>query len=193
MDRVEIFIYPTDTVWGIGASIFDKKSNDEITKIKKTKQGKPLTVLFSSFSQLCEYFSFPEGFDLSNFFSLEVTVGIPISWLKRDVPSWVSSMSDFLCVRILDLKFEKRFLDKMPLTTTSLNLTGENPIVHFQDAFQFYEAINSEGIHFIKLQTGELSGNSSTIIIFKEDLSFSFLREGRLFKKVLSCARLLST
>ena len=39
-----IIIYPTDTVYGLGCSIFSKKAMKRLLKIKKVNQKKPLTL-----------------------------------------------------------------------------------------------------------------------------------------------------
>ena len=39
-----IIIYPTDTVYGLGCSIFSKKAMKRLHKIKKVNQKKPLTL-----------------------------------------------------------------------------------------------------------------------------------------------------
>ena len=50
-----IIIYPTDTVYGLGCSIFSKKAMKRLYQIKKMNQKKPLTFIFANQTQVQEY------------------------------------------------------------------------------------------------------------------------------------------
>ena len=50
-----IIIYPTDTVYGLGCSIFSKKAMKRLYQIKKVNQKKPLTFICSNQTELQEY------------------------------------------------------------------------------------------------------------------------------------------
>jgi len=48
-------IYPTDTVYGIGCSMFANSAIDKICEIKKREKGKPLSVAFCDLEQASQY------------------------------------------------------------------------------------------------------------------------------------------
>ena len=50
-----IIIYPTDTVYGLGCSIFSKKAMKRLYQIKKMNQKKPLTFICANQTQVQEY------------------------------------------------------------------------------------------------------------------------------------------
>lgn len=50
-----VIIYPTDTVYGLGCSIFSKKAMNRICQIKNRNPKKPMTFICSSESQIQEY------------------------------------------------------------------------------------------------------------------------------------------
>jgi tRNA threonylcarbamoyl adenosine modification protein (Sua5/YciO/YrdC/YwlC family) len=50
-----IIIYPTDTVYGIGCSIFSKKAIDRIYQIKNQHTSKPFSFVCSDLSHISEY------------------------------------------------------------------------------------------------------------------------------------------
>ena len=50
-----IIIYPTDTVYGLGCSIFSKKAIKRLYQIKKVNQKKPLTFICSNQTEVQEY------------------------------------------------------------------------------------------------------------------------------------------
>ena len=53
--RGGVIIYPTDTVYGIGCSIFDTKAIERIYRIKKQDQTKPFSFMCSDLSHISEY------------------------------------------------------------------------------------------------------------------------------------------
>ncbi len=50
-----IIVYPTDTVYGIGCSIFSKKAIDRIYQIKNQHPSKPFSFVCSDLSHISEY------------------------------------------------------------------------------------------------------------------------------------------
>ena len=52
----KIFVYPTDTVYGLGCGSKDRQAIQEIFKIKKRDKKKPMIVLVSSYCMLKKYF-----------------------------------------------------------------------------------------------------------------------------------------
>jgi len=51
LSKGEPVIFPTDTIYGIGAPLSDKKANEKIFEIKGRDRTKPFPVLISSFQQ----------------------------------------------------------------------------------------------------------------------------------------------
>ncbi|NTW99435.1 MAG: threonylcarbamoyl-AMP synthase, partial [Geobacteraceae bacterium] len=50
-----VIAYPTDTTYGIGCSIFCKKSIDRIYQMKQRDRRKPFSVICSSLSEISRY------------------------------------------------------------------------------------------------------------------------------------------
>ena len=50
-----VIIYPTDTVYGLGCSIYSKKAMKRLHQIKKMDPKKPLTLVCSNQTQIQEY------------------------------------------------------------------------------------------------------------------------------------------
>lgn len=181
LNNESVFIYPTDTVWGIGASIYSQSAQKSIASIKRTSDDKPLSIMFTDITVLYNSFNFPDVMTLSwlrNYFKLESTLAIPLKIAKISIPSWVTGKSDLVSVRCLEhpeLKIIGETL-KAPFITTSLNLTGEPPIVNYQDAKQFQLAYAPEA-EFFGDSSHNLSGRSSTIVFFRAN-RFEIIREG---------------
>lgn len=177
-----VVIYPTDTVWGIGASIYDHEAYKEISRIKKTSDEKPLSVMFTDIDQLIASFSFPAVMTkewLLKYFSMESTLGMPLTSAQIDIPSWVHGKSDMISLRFSTDTQLKSI--PAPFFTTSLNITGEVPITTLKEA-QSFQQQHAPLAKFIS-SSKPLSGESSTIVFFKNN-SFQIIRKGRLVDQI---------
>ncbi|RLA65015.1 MAG: hypothetical protein DRQ88_09925 [Epsilonproteobacteria bacterium] len=187
----QIYIYPTDTVWGIGASIFSRDAQEEIRAIKKTSPDKPMSVLFPGKNLLAHFIDYPVLWD--DLFKLEVTFLIPMSWCKQEIPDWVAK-GPYLGIRCLENDELKKILEKegAPITSTSLNLSGGGPITSLDDAmaFQNNEANSAELIHF---KDHHMSGMSSTIVKVEEGNTYEIIRSGTNTSKVRDILGLSAT
>ncbi|MCK5883972.1 MAG: Sua5/YciO/YrdC/YwlC family protein [Bacteriovoracaceae bacterium] len=182
------FIYPTDTVWGIGGSIESELSAKTIQQVKKTLGNKPISVMFKSIDQLREYLELPPTITdewLETFFSMESTLAVPLSFLKKRIGKWITADSDLIAVRQLPYPSIKSLIDRVgcPITTTSFNLTGSPPLTDISDVKRLVKSLDLN-IDLVIDETAYLSGNSSSIVILTSSGEFSFLREGRLVNDV---------
>lgn len=181
LTKDSIVIYPTDTVWGIGGSIYSEDAYKKIAAIKKTAEDKPLSVMFTDIKTLYKSFNFPDFMDASwlrNYFKLESTLGLPRKIAKISIPSWVTGKSELVSVRCLEWDILKPIGAEFngPFFTTSLNNTGEAPIVSYDEALSFQKNFAPEAFFFGE-RTHNLSGRSSTIVFFRGS-HFEIIREG---------------
>jgi L-threonylcarbamoyladenylate synthase len=187
----DIVIYPTDTVWGIGCRLNSKINFDKIAVIKNTSLGKPLSIMFASVKELKKYFNFPKQFTdewLELFFSMETSLGIPLSWSNEKIPLWAHGSSDVISVRCLSNKVIENLYHNFdgPFYSTSLNLSGEPPITKLDDAKKFLQ-LHGKECKLVEDETlNNLSGLSSTIIFFNENQRYKIIRSGGRSKEVLS-------
>lgn len=192
-----LYIYPTDTVWGIGASIDSQEMTLEISKIKQTDPNKPLSILFSSLNQLRQYVQLPAQFDdqwLKKFFSLESTLAVPRSLTKGRIPSWILGDSDLVAVRCLELPGIQRIINEVatPITTTSFNISGTPSIQEREAAHQLFQKIAPHA-QFIDDRSAPLSGNASSILKISLEGEMEFLRKGNCWQEIMDHVHLLST
>lgn len=185
MSSEQIYIYPTDTVWGIGCDIYSEIGFLEIARIKKTSVMKPLTLMFTEVEQVMEIFTFPKSITknwLEDYFLFESTLGVPTVWAAKKIPHWWHAHSDYISFRCLKMDALDKVFKKIgnPFFTTSLNIQGESPILTETAAREFAsqfcpQAIISEGA------TRIMSGKSSTIIFLhnkSEKLGYEVKRVG---------------
>lgn len=187
LNNESVFIYPTDTVWGIGASIYSHTGKNRISEIKLSADDKPLSIMFSDIDELYKSFNFPEVLSaewLESYFKLESTLGIPLTMAKISIPSWVTGKSPFVSIRFLENSAIKEIGEKLktPFFTTSLNLTGKPPIIDFLAAQEFQKTYAPDA-GFFGDSSHNLSGRSSTIVFFKGD-SFEVIRAGMKLEEI---------
>lgn len=179
----KLFVYPTDTVWGIGGSIFVENNHKNIALVKRTTPDKPLSILFKNISHLREFFNLPEKLSdswLQEFFYMGTSLGVPVSFAKNKLPSWVNCGSEIVFVRVLEFPFVEKMINevKAPIFTTSLNLTGQPPCIKSSDAKVFFEKYLSAESTFVDTKELIPSGESSTMVIINSDLSTKISRMG---------------
>ena len=159
--RGKIFIYPTDTIYGIGCNATNKDAVERIKKIKQNESDKPLSVIAPSIEWIKE--NLIVDCDLEKYLPGPYTV-----ILKKKDPKFLSHVSktDSLGVRIPSCDFTEIIQESgVPFITTSVNLSGEPFITKISDvSTDILENID----HIIDY--GELNGRPSTLIISGEEV-----------------------
>lgn len=126
-----IILYPTDTVYGLGANIFNNEAVKRIYEIKKRDPSKPLSVLVQNAESL-ELIA-----DLNKNSRAIVNKWLPGPFTfilnKKKVVSPYVSASSKVGVRIPDYKIARALASLFPITTTSANLTDEDTLSNPQD------------------------------------------------------------
>lgn len=154
----KIFIYPTDTLYGIGCDATNEKSVEKIKEIKTRDKDKPLSVIAPNTNWILKNFQV-------NLEELKKYLPGPYTLLlkKKDTNflSWISS-NDRIGIRIPANKFTKQIQKaNVPFVTTSVNLSGEPFALKLEDIRQ--EILDK--VDFIINSDEELSGKPSTLII----------------------------
>ena len=126
-----IILYPTDTVYGLGANIFNNDAVKKIYDIKKRDHSKPLSVLVQDVNSL-ELIA-----DLNKDSRAIVDKWLPGPFTfilnKKKIVSPYVSASAKVGVRIPDYKIARLLASLFPITTTSANLTNECTLSNPQD------------------------------------------------------------
>ena len=174
----KIVVYPTDTLYGLGADVFNEKAVKNVFLIKHRPLINPLSIAVSCVKDLEELV-----------FLDERTLNIIKSFLpgcltivlkkKENIPDIVTAGSSNVAVRIPDNKIALRLLsDFGPLICTSANIHGQStPTVINDIRMQFKE----EDIA-VYIDDGNLNGEPSTIVDLTSD-EIVILREGIISKE----------
>lgn len=122
----KIIIFPTDTVYGIGTSLYNKKGIEKIYKIKGRNFNKPISVLCSNIEQIKTFAVLNEdAIKLANhFWPGELTL-----ILKTNEKYFKYSNEKTIGVRIPNNDIALSLIKKFgPLKTTSINESGKEPL-----------------------------------------------------------------
>lgn len=179
-------IYPTDTVWGLGAPVHLREANERVRLIKGNGLDKPLSALFHGPDHLREFLTLPPEWDdddrLKEFFGWEGTLALPRDCLKSDWGEWIYGGSAFATVRCLPLTFLRR--EGVPFSTTSLNLQGEEAATNLAGARAFARTLNLPH-RLITDESIRPSGRASTIFAWIPGGEGECWRKGRFFQEIV--------
>lgn len=197
--KSQLYIYPTDTVWGIGAPVQSRSLHERIVQIKKADPYRPFSLFYTSFNELMFDFDLPLDLQRNenwwkSLFSMETTVALPKSILRRNIPDWVvdTSKNEHVAIRLNELKELKPLTVNGPISTTSLNFFGGSPLKTLKEALAFSQ-VNAPDAQVIQPVQLNPSGFPSTVVSMNSSLEFHIAREGRLLKQVKTHLGLHST
>ncbi len=173
MMKNRVIIFPTDTVYGIGASVYDKEGIDRIYKIKNRPYDKPLAVLCANEEQIDEiaYVSGKAKLIISTFLPGPLTVILP----AKDNIKENMGLS-MVGVRIPNSKIAQNILlENGPMATTSVNESGRVALNEYKIIKEQYNDV----VDYI-YETNEPSSNIASTVIYITDDGIKFLREGQI-------------
>ena len=124
----KVIAYPTDTTYGIGCSIFCKKSIERIYQMKQRDRRKPFSVICSSLSEISEYARVSN----SAFKIIKRYLPGPYTFIfeaTREVPDLLLTRQKTVGIRIPDNRICIDLVTTLgnPIITTSANISGEEP------------------------------------------------------------------
>lgn len=124
-----VIAYPTDTTYGIGCSILNRKALERIYQIKRRERDKPLSFICADLSEISMYAR------VSNVAFKEMKRVLPgpytfILEASRTVPELLLTRQKTVGVRIPDNAICHAIVRGLghPVVTTSANLSGEEPL-----------------------------------------------------------------
>jgi L-threonylcarbamoyladenylate synthase len=155
-----IIVYPTETLYGLGADITNDKALDRIIELKGRPQNMPIAVAVADLDQVMHL---AESSDLASKI-INLCIPKPITILlkaKDEVNRKLTGGSDLIGFRFPEHELTQALIKRFgPITATSANLHGAgNPIVIDSALDQFGEDVD------VYLDTGPCTiGKPSTVI-----------------------------
>lgn len=157
--RGELVVYPTETVYGLGADALDPAAVDRVFAAKGRPRDRPISLAVPTVDAALEYIRADEGTRafMDAFLPGPVTVVAP----KRDpVPDVLTAGRDRVGLRVPDHELARALLGRIaPLTATSANVSG-GPSV--RDPAELDPAL-TDGIAVV-IDGGRTPGGGSTVV-----------------------------
>ncbi|MBE0573261.1 MAG: threonylcarbamoyl-AMP synthase [Ignavibacteriaceae bacterium] len=156
----KIFIYPTDTIYGIGGNPFDENVVKRISEIKGRNEKKQFIWLLSDFENLMNYVDvlYNTHLDfLQKIWPAPVTIILNLNARTKEIIN-----QDTIAVRIPQNDFCLNLLKEIsrPLISTSVNKSGEDPINQIDQIVQKF----SPHVDAFLFQSDSTERKSSTIV-----------------------------
>lgn len=168
-----VIIYPTDTTYGIGCDIFNRKGVKKIFQIKQRDSRKPFSFICSDLAEISNYAQ------VSNFAFKIMKRHLPgpytfVLEATKIVPDSLSTKQKTVGVRIPDNKICHAIVKELghPLVTTSANVSGEETP---QDPAEI-DNVMGRMVDLV-IDGGISLGEASTVISLVDD-QIEVLREG---------------
>jgi len=169
-----VIAYPTDTIYGIGCDIFNKKGIEKIYQIKKREKNKPMSFICADLSDISQYAI------VSNYAYRIMRKCLPgpytfILVASSKTPKKIMSKRKTVGIRIPDHKICLAIVTELghPLITTSANISTEEELNNPDDI----EDKLGSSLGLI-IDEGPLISEPSTIVDLTGD-SPAVLREGK--------------
>lgn len=168
-----VIAYPTDTTYGIGCDIFNRRGVKNIYQIKQRDARKPFSFICADLSDAANYAH------VSNFAFKLMKRHLPgpytfVLEATRIVPDSLTTRQKTVGIRIPDDEIAMAIVRELghPLVTTSANLTGEAPL---HDPHEIDLAMGH--MLDIVVDGGIRYGDPSTVISLIDD-NIEVLRQG---------------
>jgi len=166
-------VFPTDTIYGIGAGFFDVFANEKIIKIKKREADKPFPVLISDMKQLD---------DLKIVVTDKTKKILEKSWpgpftfiLNTELEGYSYAVNSAkLAVRLPDKKWLRETIRFMgtPITATSANLSGKHYVGEFRNIFEIFK----RDVDYFLYEESCFRENTPSTIVDVSDEEINILR-----------------
>ena len=165
-----VIIYPTDTVYGLGANIFDNKAVRDIFKIKQRSFLKPLSVLVSD-TEAIELIAQISVYQKD---TIEKYLPGPYTFILNKtpvVPRVVTGGLTHVGVRVPKNEIACKLASLFPITTTSANLSDEEVLSTPEDI------LNQLGCDVdLVIDVGPLKSDKASTIIDLTTVQPTFIR-----------------
>lgn len=183
-ERSEAFVYPTDTVYGLGVNALDKKAIKRLFSIKRRSPQKAVPVIVKNIEMAKEiaYIDSKKEKMLKKIWPGAVTI---ILKRRAGISPALSSRGTTIGLRIPDSSFVQGLMEILnkPITGTSANFACESPTRSGQEVIKTLG--NSSPAPQLFFDAGELKERGpSTIIDMTEDKP-AIVRMGPVTKKNL--------
>lgn len=168
-----VIAYPTDTIYGIGCDIFNKRAVERICQLKGRDKKKPLSFVCSDLSDISRYAK------VSNYAYRIMKRLLPGPYTfvlesSSQVPRMLTQKRKTVGIRVPDNEIALSIVRELgnPIISTSANISGEDVI---SDPYEI-DRLLGRNLDMV-VDGGILSGNPSTVVDLTGDTPL-ILRKG---------------
>jgi L-threonylcarbamoyladenylate synthase len=133
----KVILYPTDTIWGIGADATNTKAVQRIYKIKNREKGKSMIILLDDMEKLSDYVEYvPEiSYDLIEKTRVPLTIVYPKA---KNLAKNLIAADGSIAIRVVKGEYCSEVIRQFgkPIVSTSANISGDDPPRTFNDISQ---------------------------------------------------------
>lgn len=127
----DVIAYPTEAVFGVGCDPDNEQAVMKLLALKQRPVEKGLILIAADFEQLAPYVDDSQLTD-EQMQRIRATWPGPVTWVmptKPGVPKFLTGQFDTIAVRVTDHPLVQELCRQFgkPLTSTSANLTGQEP------------------------------------------------------------------
>ena len=183
--RGEVVVFPTETLYGLGADAFNSAAVEKILELKGRDPGNPIPVLVADRRMLdglvVQISPLAEAL-LLKFWPGPLTIVLPA---RADIPRPLVNSRGGVGVRISISPIAAKLVEKLgrPLTATSANPSGQAPARTVEEAKNFFA-----GKIDLFIDGGELISKTGSTVVEIRDNSLAIVREGEIDKVELERA-----
>ena len=167
-------IFPTDTVYGIGCSVFDKEGMEKIYEIKHRPKDKPLACLCANMKQIDEiaYLNDKARKIINVFMPGALTLILKAKENVKEITGF-----DTIGVRIPNSKIALKILiENGAMLTTSVNESGKMSLNDYNQIVDEYGKL----VDKVYKPNGEKSSNKASTVLSIINGEIKILREGEI-------------
>lgn len=157
-----VIVYPTDTIYGLGADLYNKKALERIIRLKYNQTSKPLSFILSDLKDISKYANVP---DFAYKIMRRVTPG-PYTFIlnrTKEVPNLLVWKRKTVGIRIPDAPFAIKIVETLGHPILSTSVPSEDNGYH-TDPEEIAQKYGND-IDLI-LDAGILFNNPSTVVDF---------------------------
>lgn len=172
----KVILYPTDTIWGIGANLYDKESVLRVASIKARPLNKSFIVLVDSLEMLNRYVVniHPRIETILYYHKKPLSIIYPS---VRNIPDYLLADDKSLAIRVCSFPFCQELIRTIdqPLISTSANFSGEPSPGNFSE---INSKLFSKVDYVVQYHRNQIEKSQASVIVrYDEEGELHFLRE----------------
>ena len=170
-----IIVFPTETVWGLGARFDDENAIKRLYEIKGRDFANPLQIQVSSFEDIKKYSDEPYEGKFKTLCENILPGALTVVTKKKNVPDFVTSNLDTVGIRYSSCKDLTNLIELLgfPIASTSCNKSGEPVITDIDEIIEF-----AKNYADVLLEIDCKVENVSSTIVNFDNGNLKLLREG---------------